>query len=123
MAFADPQAFPMPTAGANSLVRVASDPKGLFQKADGTIILSMSHQPASNGRVRHNIRVDHSKVAADPFTSGLSRTYSMSAYLVVDVPALGGYTVAEQKDVVDGLVDYLDNTVGANVTKLLGNEK
>lgn len=123
MAFSDPQAFPMPTAGANSLVRIASDPVGAFQKADGTVTLKFAHAPTKGGRVRHSVEVTHSKVAADPFTSGLSRTYSMTARLVIDVPALGGYTVAEQKDVIDGLVDYLDNTSGANVTKVLANEK
>jgi hypothetical protein len=45
----------------------------------------------------------------------------MSAYLVVDVPKVG-YTVAEAKQIVDGLVAYLTISTGANVTKLLGGE-
>jgi hypothetical protein len=45
----------------------------------------------------------------------------MSAYMVVDVPVTG-YTVAEAKQIVDGLVAYLTISTGANVTKLLGGE-
>jgi hypothetical protein len=45
----------------------------------------------------------------------------MSTYIVCDVPATG-YTIAEQKDIVDALVKYLTASTGANVTKLLGGE-
>jgi hypothetical protein len=45
----------------------------------------------------------------------------MAAYLVVDVPIIG-YTVTEQKQVVDGLTGYLTASSGARVTQLLGGE-
>jgi hypothetical protein len=45
----------------------------------------------------------------------------MSVYLVADVP-VNGYTVAEQKIVVDALVAYLTASTGARVTQLLGGE-
>lgn len=47
--------------------------------------------------------------------------YSMSAYLVIDIPQTG-YTVAEQKLNVDGLIGYLSASSGARVTQLLGGE-
>jgi hypothetical protein len=45
----------------------------------------------------------------------------MSAYLVVDVPSTG-YSVAEQKQIVDALTAYLTASSGAKVTQLLGGE-
>jgi hypothetical protein len=45
----------------------------------------------------------------------------MSAYLVVDVPKQG-YSIAEQKQIVDALTAYLTASSGARVTQLLGGE-
>jgi hypothetical protein len=45
----------------------------------------------------------------------------MSVYVVVDVPPQG-YTITEQKYVVDALVAYLTASSGAKVTQLLGGE-
>jgi hypothetical protein len=67
------------------------------------------------------IRLDDSKIATDPLMVGQSIPVSMSSYLVVDVPTVG-YSVAEQKQVVDGLVAYLTASTGARVTQLLGGE-
>jgi hypothetical protein len=41
--------------------------------------------------------------------------------MVVDVPVFG-YTVAEAKVIVDGLVAYLTASSGARVTQILGGE-
>jgi len=45
----------------------------------------------------------------------------MSTYLVVDVPDTG-FTIAEQKQIVDALTAYLTATSGARTTQLLGGE-
>jgi len=45
----------------------------------------------------------------------------MSTYIVADVPTVG-FTVAEQKQIVDALSTWLTATSGSNVTKLLGGE-
>jgi hypothetical protein len=45
----------------------------------------------------------------------------MSAYVVIDVPTTG-YTIAEQKQIVDALTAYLTASSGAKVTQLLGGE-
>jgi hypothetical protein len=45
----------------------------------------------------------------------------MSVYLVVDTPKTG-YTVAEQKQIVDALTAYLTASSGARATQLLGGE-
>lgn len=114
MAFADPQ-----TINAVSCPRVSSGTdSGKFRAADTTHELVINH--AYGKRIRRTIRLNHNKIAADPLTSDNVR-YSMSAYLVVDVPTVG-YTVAEAKVIVDALTAYLTASTGAKVTQLLGGE-
>lgn len=119
MAFSDPQSVTISTVEI-SLPRTSSGMNtGAFTKNDGTISLSVSH--AIGKRQRRTVRLDHSKIAADPLISSTNIRYSMSAYLVVDAP-ITGYTVAEQKAIVDGLALWLSTSSGANLTSLLGGE-
>lgn len=119
MAFTDPQSVTI-NAVANSLPRVSSGiNQGSFRKDDGTVALTVSHQYGS--RTRRTIRLDHQKFAADPLVSSTNVLRSMSAYVVVDVP-VQGYTIAEQKQIVDALTAYLTASTGARVTQLLGGE-
>lgn len=119
MAFADPQSVTI-NAVANTLPRISSGVNtGSFQKDDSTIKLSVAH--AYNKRIRRTIRLDHKKTAADPLQPSTNALFSMSCYIVVDVPE-AGYTVAEQKQIVDGLTAYLTASSGARVTQLLGGE-
>lgn len=119
MAFADPQSVTI-NAVANSLPRTAQDPSGVFTKDDGNVKLSISHSYGK--RTRRTIRLDFSKIAADPLISAQNIKYSMSTYLVVDTP-ITGFTVAEAKQIVDALTGYLTASSGAKVTQLLGGEK
>jgi hypothetical protein len=117
--FADPQSVTI-NAVANSLPRISSsDLAGAFSKDDSNVILKLNHSVGR--RMRHTVRLDHRKIAADPFVGSLNAQYSMSVYMVVDVP-LVGYTVTEQKQVVDGLTLWTTTSSGGNITKLLGNE-
>ena len=121
MAYTDPQSVTI-NAVAVSLPRTGIGPSsGSFQSNDGLVRLSIAHQSTNAKRHRHTIRIDHAKIAADPFVGTTNARYNMQAYMVVDVPIVG-YTVAEAKQVVDELVAYLAASTGANVTKLLGNE-
>lgn len=70
-------------------------------------------------RNRHTTRLDITKIAVDPLLDGMSRQYSMSAYLVVDAPPLG-FTLPEQKLNVKGLVDWLGT--GTNLDRVLAGE-
>lgn len=119
MALSDPQSITINTV-ANSLPRVAvNGQSSKYSKDDGTVILNVAH---SNGkRTRRQVRVEHSKIAPDPLISSTNIKHSMSAYLVVDVPVTG-YTVTEQKQIVDGLIAWLSATSGANLAKVLGGE-
>lgn len=118
MAFADPQSVTI-NAVANSLPRVSTAANSsVYQKEDGTVKLTVSHLLGK--RNRRVIRVDHLKVAADPFTAD-NVTYSMGVQFIVDAPKYG-YTNAEAKQIGDALVAYLAASSGANITKLLGGE-
>lgn len=119
MAYADPQSVTIATV-ANTLPRTGSGPNnGAFTRADGLLKLSVSH--AYNKRTRRTIRLDHSKIAADPFLADVSARYSMSTYIVVDHPTVG-YTNVELQDIVLGLTSYLSATSGARTAQLLGGE-
>lgn len=119
MAFADPQTVTI-NAVAQTLARTGSGVNlGQFSKDDGNVGLNISHQYGK--RTRRTIRLNHSKIAADPLISAQNIKYSMSAYLVIDVPVTG-YTIAEAKQIVDGLVAYLSASTGAKITQLLGGE-
>lgn len=92
MALSDPQSV---TVGAQTtpLPRVSSgENTGSFQSNDGTIRMSVSHQYGK--RNRRTIRLEHSKIAADPLISSTNIKHSMTTYLVVDVP------VTDRKSVV-----------------------
>lgn len=120
MAFADPQSVTI-NAVANSLPRVSQgNLSGVFQKDDGTVKLSFSHEVGKNG-TRHLVRLDHQKIATDPFTTTVNRTVGTSAWMVISTPKYG-YTIAEQKQIADALVAYLSASSGANITKVLGDE-
>lgn len=119
MAFADPQSITI-NAIAISLPRIAAGTgTGAFQSADGATKLAVSNSYGK--RTRRMLRVDVQKNAADPLNPTQNLPYNMAAYLVVDVPIIG-YSVTEQKQVVDGLTGYLTASSGARVTQLLGGE-
>jgi hypothetical protein len=121
VAFADPQSVVFPVIGTVSLPRTSSGTSaGVFTKDDGNAKLEVSHQYGAK-RNRRTARVSYRKIAADPLISSQSIQYSMGAYLVVDEPVTG-FTVAERKQIVDGLVAWLTISTGANVTALLGGQ-
>lgn len=118
--FADPQTVTI-NAIANTLARTPQGTNyGIFTKDDGLVKLSISHS-VSGKRTRRLVKLEHAKIAADPLLAGVNVKASMTAYLVIDVPETG-YTIAEAKQVVDGLTAYLTASTGANVTKVLGAE-
>jgi len=119
MAFADPQSV---TIGATtySLPRVSSGTNtSTYQSSDGLVQLVPSSLYAK--RTRRSLRLNSTKIAADPFTPSVNQSFSMSTYLVVDIPIIG-FTVAEQTDVVDALSAYMAASSGAAIAKLLGGE-
>lgn len=119
MAFADPQSV---TIGgtATSLPRTFFEgTEGRFTDANGNVSLRVAQSYGK--RTRRLIRLDQKKVSADPLNPNINVPSSMSVQLVVDTP-VQGFTVAEQKALVDALVAYLGASTGARVTQLLGGE-
>lgn len=120
MSFADPQSvtivggatnFPRTSAGLNT---------GSFTTADGYNKLTVASQYGSN-RIRRTARLDLSKVAANPFDSSVNARYSMSAYVVLDVPVVG-YTTADIVTNASGLLTWLTASTNAKLTQLSGGE-
>lgn len=113
--FADPQSVTV-NAVAQSLAAVGREElASTYRKDDGSYQLVISHQEKS--RNRRTVRLSHRKIAADPLSAD-NVEYSMSTYLVIDVPPVG-YTNTEIKDIVLGLTGWLTS---ANVLKVLGGE-
>lgn len=119
MAFSDPQSVTI-SGTANSLPRVStSGASSTYSSADGLIDLVASH--AYGRRTRRVLRLDHSKITADPFIPDQNRSVSMSNYIVFDLPEVG-YTNAEVKAVYDGFKTAFTASSDALITKLLGGE-
>lgn len=118
MSYSDPQSVTL-SGSAVSLPRISSGlNSGAFSSADGTAVMKVSHSYGK--RNRRTVRLEHSKIAADPLTAANTK-YSMTAYVVLDVPTVG-YTVAEAQAIAKGLTDWLSASTGANIAKLLGGE-
>ncbi|DAD51739.1 TPA_asm: coat protein [ssRNA phage Esthiorhiza.2_11] len=120
MAYSDPQSVTIGTA--QSLPRTGSGlGTGSFTKADGNVGLVVNHSKSGKGRYRRQVRVNLSKIAADPFIAGKSNGVSASVYLVIDVPSQG-FTVAEQTDLLTSLTTWLTASTNANAIKFIGGE-
>jgi hypothetical protein len=69
-------------------------------------------------RVRHSVRLNAEKIAADLLTPTTNSVYSASTYLVIDRP-VAGYTNLEMRQIVLGLTGWLTQ---ANIDKVLACE-
>lgn len=118
VAFADPQSVTI--GSAISLPRTGQGmDQGDFTSADGGVNLTVSHQYKT--RIRRQFRVDQQKIVTDPLFSTQNKRVSASAYLVVDAPQ-SGFSPAELKSLVTGLIGNLTASSDANLTKFLGGE-
>lgn len=115
--FTEPQTVTV-NAVAKNLPRVSMlDRSGTFESAADGLTLRVSHNLGK--RNRRTVRLDITKTAADPLLDGVSRPYSMSAYLVIDHPQVG-FDATETLNNVQALVDWLD--VAGNLSKVVGGE-
>jgi hypothetical protein len=81
----------------------------------------MSVNHSSKKRNRHQVRVDLTKIAADPYIAAQNVSVSTSVYLVVDEP-VQGFTRAELLALVTGFITQLQASSNADLTKFLGGE-
>lgn len=119
MALTDPQSVTI-AGTANSLPRVStSGTSSTYKSNDGVVKMTIAHQ---NGkRNRHMIKLEHEKYSPDPLTPSTMLRSGVACHLVMDTP-LSGYTVAQQKEIVDGFIAFLSASSGAVITRALGNE-
>lgn len=92
-----------------------------YRTSDGTKSLQVAHT-YKKARVRSLFRLNDTRTTADPLVPATNVQASASIYLVIDRPSAVGYTAADVKYLVDAIVDYLDASTGAAVTKLLNGE-
>ena len=120
MSFSDPTKIKVDGTTTLELPRVSTgDLKSEYLKDDGTVKVKVS---TSRGRrIRHQYRVDLSKIAASTITPSQNEEVSSSIYLVIDRP-LSGYTNEELKKAAEGLMTALTESTSANLKKLLGSE-
>jgi hypothetical protein len=119
MAFTDPQTVTI-SAVAIPLPRVSvEDDESTYQSNDGLVSLQASHEQGK--RMRHLLRINHSKLTSDPFRPTENVKVSMSNYIVFDLPP-AGYTATEAKAVFDGFRAMFAATTDQQIVKLLGGE-
>ena len=119
MSFADPQSVTI-SGVTVPLPRTSTEgDETVYSSADGLIQMLASHD--SGKRNRHLLRINHSKLTADPFIPADNTKVSMSCYIVFDVPP-AGYSAAEQLAVYVGFKTQFTATSDALITKLLAGE-
>lgn len=119
MALSDPQSIKI-SGTTTSLPRVSTGAfASVYSSADGLIKLALS--TVKGKRKRQVVRVDVSKITADPFIPTQNVEVSMSNYVVFDRPP-AGYSNAEAKAVYDGFIEALQASSSVIITKLLGEE-
>lgn len=120
MSFSDPQSVTI-NAVAQSLPRVYSGPyEGRYQKDDRTVALQVKHT-LSKDRVRSLIRLDQTKIAADPLVTTVNVQYGAAVYLVIDRP-LAGFSNTEVKYLTDAFALWLTTSSSANAIKAIALE-
>jgi len=121
MALTDPQSITI-SGTTTPLPRTFSEgSESAYTSSDGLIKMSVNHNLVKQGRVRHLLRIDHSKLTADPFKSSENVRVNTAMYLVFDVPP-AGYTNTEVLAVYTGFKTLFTATSDAVVTKVLGGE-
>lgn len=119
MAFTDPLSVTI-SAVTTPLPRVSqSGDESIYRSADGLIEVTAGHDGGK--RNRHLLRINHSKLTADPFIPAQNTKVSMSNYIVFDVPP-AGYTAAEALAVYAGFKGLFTASSDALISKLLAGE-
>lgn len=115
--FADPQTLTVNSV-AKSLPRIMIDgQKAIYQMADQTFTLTVSHQPAKDGRVRSTVRVEQKAIVTNPLDN--TNDYdTLVFYYVLDRPSFG-FSMAQVEQLVAAIQAFTTTTV---VDKLFGQE-
>lgn len=118
----DPQKFKEVAGTEVTAPRVSTgDFRSIYETSDGLNKLTLSTQESGNNRRRHLVRIDVEKLTTNPYEESKKQAVDMSVYLVIDRP-IAGYSVAECKKLVEGLVGLLSASTYALTEKVLGGE-
>lgn len=118
----DPQKFKEVAGTEVTAPRVSTgDFKSVYETSDGLNVLTISTQETSGNRKRHLVRIDVSKLATNPYEETKKQSVSMSAYVVIDRPE-AGFSGAEAKKLVEGLVGLLSASTYSLTEKVIGGE-
>ncbi len=122
MALTDPQKFKEVAGTEVTAPRVdAGSYKSVYETSDGLNRLTLSTSVSNSNRKRHLVRIDVEKLATNVYEESKKQAVSMSCYFVVDRP-VNGYTVAEAKKLIEGLVGLLSASSYSLAEKVLGGE-
>jgi hypothetical protein len=104
------------TGSPFTLYRVkVGDLFSVYQNADETVILTLSHKKTNKGRVIHEIRWDLKKIVTDPLTAANDYD-STTIRSVIDRPGYG-FSVTEIQNAVAAAQGWL---TGAMVSSVYG---
>jgi hypothetical protein len=119
MALADPQSVTV-SAVTTPLPRTfSSGAESAYVSSDGLLRLSLNHNLVKQGRSRHLLRFDHSKLTPDPFITSQNVKVGMAIYMVIDAPP-AGYSNTEIMAVYTGFKGLYTASSDAVITKLIG---
>ena len=122
MALTDPQKFKEAAGTEVTAPRVSTgDFKSIYETSDGLTKLTLSTTESNSNRKRHLLRIDVDKLATNVYEESKKQSVSMSAYVVIDRP-VNGFTNAEAKKLVEGLVGLLSASTYSVTEKVIGGE-
>lgn len=122
MALTDPSKFKNEAGTEVTAPRVDTGQwQSVYSTSDGANTLTVSTSASNSSRFRHLVRIDVKKLSTNIYEESKKQYVSMSVYLVVDRPE-NGYTVADAKKLVEGLVGLLSASSYSVVEKVLARE-
>jgi len=121
MSFADPVVVTISAVPISMPKTYGQGKEARYSSSDGLVSVSANHTLVKQGRERHMLRIDHSKLTANPFDTSDNMKVNMAVYTVFDLPP-AGYTDPEALAVFAGFNTWCTATSNAVITKLLGGE-
>jgi len=115
--FADPIANVTYNAVAQTVPRIStSGGKSIYRVADGSLVVTISHQVINNGKVRSLLRIDRNVDVNSDLT-----LENEAAYLVLERPATG-FSETDTVNLVTCLTGLLTASTNAAIKKLHAQE-
>lgn len=115
--FIDPQTITVNAVGQTMPRIETNGQKSVYQKADQTFTLTISHQNNGSNRVRSLAKFEERAIVPDPLTS-VNDYENASIQIVIDRP-LAGFSQTRIDQLVAGVKAWLTSTV---VGQLYGRE-